>query len=404
MDLATFDWLLSPAGQAVLEELADRPLEADTLLREAERLRRHVTAEQAQAALEIAWLRRRARTKFPQADRLYFTREALEQATAAPVAAHRAARLAAAAHVADLGCGIGGDTLALAAAGARVTAVERDALRLAMARANAEALGLAERIAWVQCDLLAEDPPAAEALFCDPSRRADGRRHAHAEDYEPPLSRVLAWSRRTPALAVKLAPGLDLDMLPPEVECEFVSLDGELKEAVIWCGPLAQVRRRATLLRTAEDGQAATHTLCADLPATSPTVPVAEPEAFLYEPDPAVIRAGLVADLAERLGAALLDPSIAYLTSPVYVATPFARAWAVITWLPFGLKRLRAKLRELDAGPVTVKKRGSPLDADALARQLSGEGRRPLVVVLTRVKGRPVALICEGPIGLPPPR
>jgi hypothetical protein len=125
---------------------------------------------------------------------------------------------------------------------------------------------------------------------------------------------------------------------------------------------------------------------------------LAPPSAYLYEPDPAILRARLVATLAEQLGAAQLDPQIAYLTADQAIATPFARCWRVLEWLPFSLKRLRARLRALDAGAVTVKKRGSPLDADALARQLSGAGARPLVVVLTQAQGKPVALICEGPI------
>lgn len=399
MDHETFTWLLTPAGQALLGELATRPLAEAAILGELERLRQRVTPEQARAALEMALLRRRAQGKFPAADRLYFTREALEQASAAPVATQRAARLAAAGHVADLGCGIGGDALALAAAGARVTAVDRDPLRLALARANAAALGLSGHIVWLQRDLLVEEPPHADALFCDPGRRAGGRRRFSVEAYEPPLSRVLAWRARTPALAVKLAPGVDPAALPTDAELEFVSLDGELKEAVLWCGPLAHTARRATVLRSGADQRIAAHTLT--LPAERSAAPLSpQPAAFLYEPDPAVIRAGLVAELAAHLRAALLDPDIAYLTAPTAIASPFARVWPLISWQPFSLKRLRAQLRALGAGPVTVKKRGSPLDTDALARQLSGVGPRPLVVVLTRVAGRPAALICGEPLAL----
>jgi SAM-dependent methyltransferase len=398
VDLETFNWILSPQGQALLAELAARPLREGDMLREMERLRRRVPAERARAVLELALLRRRASAKFPAAERLYFTREALEQASAAPVAAHRATRLAPRGHVADLGCGIGGDTLALAAAGARVTAVERDPLRLAIAHANAEALGLSERIEWRLSDLAVAAPPLADALFSDPGRRAGGQRRFHVESYDPPLSRVLAWRAHTPALAVKVAPGIDPAALPADAEIEFVSLDGELKEAVIWCGPLAQVARRATLLRAKANGQVATHTLWAGRRAVHPSAPLAEPDAFLYEPDPAVIRAGLVTDLAVQLGAAQLDPTIAYLTAPTCMATPFARAWRVLEWFPFSLKRLRARLRELGAGAVTVKKRGSPLDSDALARQLSGPGTRPLVVALTQVRGRPAAVLCDAPV------
>lgn len=399
MNLDTLSWLRSPAGQVILAELAERPLgEADTL-REIERLRRQLTPEQAAAALELATLRRRAATKFPAAARLYFTREALEQASAAPVAAHRAARLAPSGHVADLGCGIGGDALALAAAGAQVSAVERDPLRLAMCRANAEALALDGQISMIERDLLAEPPPLADALFCDPGRRAGGRRRLNVEDYEPPLAHVLGWRRATPALALKLAPGLDPDVLPPDGELEFVSLDGELKEAALWCGPLATTARRATLLRASHDGHVETHVMSADNPSFSPSPSILPPASFLYEPDPAVIRAGLVRQLGATLGAGQLDAKIAYLTAPTLIVSPFARAWPVLTWMPFSLKGLRARLRELGAGTITVKKRGSPLDSDQLARQLSRPDGRPLVVVLTKSADRPVVLICEPPLG-----
>jgi len=122
------------------------------------------------------------------------------------------------------------------------------------------------------------------------------------------------------------------------------------------------------------------------------------PSTYLYEPDPAVIRAHVIGQLANQLGAAQIDREIAYLTAGRAIETPFARCWRVIEWLPWNLKRLRVRLRALDVGAVTVKKRGSPLDTDALARQLSGDGSRALVVVLTRVADQPAALICEGPV------
>lgn len=389
MNLTTLDWLRSPDGQALLHELAHRDLRDATLLAEIERLRARYTPEQARAAVEQTLLRERARSKFSHADMMYFTREALEQATAGPVARHRAERMAShgMARVVDLGCGIGGDALALAAAGLHVTAIDRDPLRLALAEANAHALGLAGRMTFVHADV-ADAPPHADALFVDPARRSGGRRVFDVDQYQPPLDRVFAWGEKVPALCVKLAPGVPYEQLAPpcahEIEC--VSLHGELKETTLWCGPLAIVSRRAMVLPAGMALMAAPN---------MPAAPLAEPAAVLYEPDPAVIRAHLVAELAQQLGAAQLDPQIAYLTSDEHMMTPFARAWRIIEWLPFQLKRLRARLRALDAGSVTVKKRGSPLDTDALARQLSGKGTRPLVVALTRMQEQPIAIICE---------
>ena len=400
MDLTTLSWLCSPAGTTLLAELAHRPLTEVDLLPELERLRRRFPPALAAAALELTMLRRRAVAKFPQAEHLFFIREALEQASATPVAAHRAARLVAYDRaIADLGCGIGGDTIAFALAGAQVIAVDRDPLRLAICQANLHALGLEQQVTLLCRDLLVEPPPSAHLRFCDPGRRRGGERRFSPEAYEPPLSHVLSWRLTAPALVLKLAPGIDPDVLPADSELEFVSLNGELKEAALWCGPLATTSRRATLLRTTSDGQVTTDTLMAAAQPVARVAHTTPPAAFLYEPDPAVIRAGLVRDLAHLLDAAQLDPQIAYLTAAVPTTSPFVRVWPVLTWLPFSLKRLRAVLRALDAGPITVKKRGSPLDSDQLARQLSHSDGRPLVVVLTQSVGRPVAIICDPPLG-----
>lgn len=396
MHLETFNVLRSATGQALLAELAARNLSEVDLLRELTRLRAHYPPDLVRAAVEQTLLRRRAQAKFSQADRLYFTREALEQASNEAVATHRARRLAGYGHVADICCGIGGDLLALAAAGPLVTAVDRDELRLALAAANAAALGVDRRVRFICADALSMPLPPADALFCDPGRRAGGRRRIAVEQYEPPLARILAWQSRIPALAVKLGPGVNLNELPhtPDYEVEFVSLNGELKEATLWCGPLATTSRRATVLQQAATSLSpvSTATMTAATIHTPPRL--APPGSFLYEPDPAIIRAGLVTELATQLNAAQLDADIAYLTADQYVATPFARIWRVLEWLPFNLKRLRARLREFDAGAVTVKKRGSPLDTDTLARQLSGHGARSFIVVLTHTNGHPVALIC----------
>jgi hypothetical protein len=173
-----------------------------------------------------------------------------------------------------------------------------------------------------------------------------------------------------------------------EAEVEFISLKGELKEAVLWFGAFTSAFRRATVLP-------GPHTLAAggrlEEPATRPLS--AAPQAFLYEPDPAVIRAGLVLPLGERLEAAQLDADIAYLTSEKLTPTPFARAWAIEAWFPFQLKRLRAYLRERGVGRVVVKKRGSPLQPEALIRDLRLTGQEERTVFLTHLMGRPIVLV-----------
>jgi hypothetical protein len=186
--------------------------------------------------------------------------------------------------------------------------------------------------------------------------------------------------------AVKISPGVDYDELPEDAEVEIISLNGEVKEAVLWFGDLQSgLSRRATLLPQG-------HTLTnADLPAAA--ILTSEPLAYLYEPDKAIIRAHLVEALAQQLDAFKLSNDIAYLTAPTNIPTPFARCFAIEASFPFQLKRLRHYLRQNDIGQVTVKKRGSPLEPDSLRRQLRLKGSQHRLIFLTQVKGETAVLI-----------
>jgi hypothetical protein len=387
MDLTSFRQLLTPAGRAALAQAGALAPTEESFLACYESLRKHTPPELAKAAVETAILRARARDKFSAADQMFFTREALEQATSEPVARHRAARLAPLGTVADLCCGIGGDALALAAAGAGVLAVDSDPLRVAVAEANVAALGVADRVWCVVGDALTVPLSEAKAAFADPDRRAGGRRFLDPEDYSPPLSALRGRFPDGFPLAVKAAPGVPWnDLRDADAEVEFVSLAGELKECVLWFGPLRAAARRATVLPRGDS---------LSVEAPQEPRPVEPVGAFLYDPDPAVTRAGLVHDLAERLDASPIDDQVQLLTSARHTATPFATAFAVEHAGPFHARLLREYLRERRVGRVTAVKRGSPADSDDLLRKLklSGPGHR--TVFLTRADGQHVLIVCE---------
>lgn len=404
MDPDQFAALRTPEGVAALATAAGLaggdPLAAAGALRSA-----GVPAGLAAAALTQAELRRRAAGKFgPEAAGMFLTRAGLEQATRRVVADRRAARLRAAGvtTLADLGCGLGADALAAARAGIRVYGVEADPVTAAMAAANAEAAGLAE-LFTVECgDATAFDVSRADGVFCDPARRkaGTGRRIFDPNAYSPPWDFVTGLAARVPHIVVKVAPGLDHALIPAGAEAEWVSVDGDLVEAALWCGALAEVPRRATLLREKEglppdaSGRAATpaYQLTGSGTVEAPVGPVRR---FLYDPDPAVVRAHLVAELAGGLDATLADPSIAYLYAEAARPTPFARCLAVTDVLPFSLKRLRALLRERRVGRVEILKRGSALEPEKLRRDLRLAGDGGASLVLTRVAGAPTALVCR---------
>jgi THUMP domain-like/RNA cap guanine-N2 methyltransferase len=387
MDLATFRELLTPAGRVALADAAALgPTEA-SFLGCFETLRKRHSAAVAKAALEMVLLRAKARVKFADADRMYFTREALEQASSDAAARHRAGRFAPFGVVADLCCGIGGDALALAATGLAVHAVESDLLRLAMARANAAALGLAERITFHDADALTAALPGVRAAFADPSRRSDGRRHLDPEGYTPPLSAIRGRFPRDFPLGVKVAPGVAwVDVAHLGAEAEFVSVEGELKECVLWFGPLRTAARRASVLP-------AGLTLSAE--EVAPLPPVVAPEQYVFDPDPAVVRAGLAGQLALELGLAPIDQAVAMLTGPEPISSPFVTAYRVEFTARFHANRLRDHLRLRGVGRVTVVKRGSTVDADELVRKLKLAGPEHRVVILTRSGGEQVMVVGE---------
>ncbi|MGI5402350.1 class I SAM-dependent methyltransferase [Streptomyces sp. CA-135486] len=382
--LASFAALLTEEGRALLDSLADyNPSEE---LAVATRLRREHPAELVSAALGQARLRQRAAAKFGPEDagRMYFTPNGVEQATRRSVASYRAERFAALGvrNVADLCSGIGGDAIALARAGISVLAVDRDPLTAETVRANAEALGLAELIEVRCADVTDIDTASYDAVFVDPARRGGRGRIFDPEAYSPPLSWAIDAARTRPHAALKIAPGIPHEAVPEDAEAEWISDHGDVKEAVLWFGTAPRTVR-ATLLPgpRALTGRGL------------PDPAVRKVGRFLYEPGGAVIRAHLVAEVAEELEGGLVDETIAYITADELRPTPFATAYEITDELPFNLKKLKALLREREVGVLTVKKRGSAVEPEELRRKVKPQGPNAATVFLTRVAGAPTMLI-----------
>ncbi|WP_326561013.1 THUMP-like domain-containing protein [Micromonospora sp. NBC_01796] len=412
MDLDQLAALRTPVGLTALAAAAELaggdPLAAATALRSA-----GLPGPLAATALTQAELRRRAVGKFgPAAAGMFFTRAGLEQATRAVVADRRARRLRAAGvrTLADLGCGLGADALAAARAGIRVYGVEADPATAALAAANAEAAGLAGCFTVECADATSFDLTGMDAVFCDPARRSTGgRRIFDPAAYSPPWDFVLGLARRVPCTVVKVAPGLDHALIPPGAEAEWVSVDRELVEAALWCGPLAGTPRRATLLRNpvagsggrsapaqrsgeTEDGRVGVAELTGTGAVEAPVGPIRR---YVYDPDGAVVRAHLVAEFARTVDGTLADPDIAYVYADTPLPTPYARCLEITDVLPFSLKRLRGLLRVRGVGRVEILKRGSAVDPERLRRDLRLAGTEPASLVLTRVAGAPTVLVCQ---------
>ncbi len=366
--------LLSTPGRSAVAYAQTLPLGVAERVVAASRIGAEVGPELGPLALEQALLRERARIKHPRGAELWWTGPALEQATSYEVAVHRARRFSG--PVTDVCCSVGGDLLALPD-GSR--GIDLDEARLLLAAENARVLGRTVHLAVAD----ARDLVPTGEVFADPARRSGARRVFDPRAYAPPLLVVLGWDRCT-SLGVKVAPGIPDEAVPDGYELEVVSLRGAVKEAVLWGGNARQGHARsATLLPSGG-------TLVDD-PAPAP--PVRPPGRWLLEPDGAVIRAHLVAQVAAQTDGWLLDATIAYVSADAPTPTPYGTWFEVLDVLPFGLKRLRAVLRQHDAGQVVVKKRGTAVEPETLRRQLGMRGSREVTVVLTRSAGAQIAMV-----------
>ena len=382
MDVTTLERLLAPEGQDLLAEVEARAgVESDLAL--GTRLRRSHSAELVAAALTQHELRTKANGKFgDDAARMYYSHDALEQATRATVAGTRARRLKAAGvtAVVDLGCGIGGDLVAFARAGLRVRGVERDPVRAAIARANLRALGLDGEV--VEADLADVQPMSGEVPFLDPARRDGHGRVFDPASMTPPwdvVSRYLV----QPAV-VKMLPGFPHSLLPEGVEAQWVSDGGDLVEACLWGPGLATAPRRATALPSG-----------AEIIGSGEPGEVGEVGGWLHEPDDAVIRAGLVGELASRMGGRLVDAHLAYVTTDEKSSDRLARSFHVVEELPYREKPMRAALAAHDVGTLTVKKRGVDVVPEQLVKRLKLKGNRSATVILARIDDGARAFLVE---------
>ena len=345
--------------------------------------------DRAPVLVETTLLRRRATDKLGQLGAVsewLFTDEALQQATAAPVALHRAKRLAAAGVlVHDATCSVGTEVASLRDAGARVLGSDIDPVRLAMATHN-----LGPDAGLCRADAL--HPVTRDAVVVvDPARRRGGQRRFNPADYQPGLAELIDCYRGR-ELVVKCSPGIDFDQVRRfgfDGEVEVTSYRGSVREACLWSGGLAApgVRRRASVLDRGEQLTDTEPDDCGVRPAGR----------WIVDPDGAVVRAGLVRHYGARHGLWQLDPEIAYLSGdrlPTEV-----RGFEVLEQLEFDERRLRRALTALDCGAVEILVRGLQVDPDALRRRLRPRGSQSLSVVLTRIgagsAARATAYVCR---------
>jgi len=398
--------LLTTEGWELLASLGPYRESESLALNTALRKAGH-SPELVSAVLTQSRLRTRAEAKFGEfARQMLFTQTGLEQATRLTVAARHAERFAAAgtSHVADLGCGLGADSMALASLDIPVTAVEMDEATAACATIN---LMPFPHASVVHADATSVSLDGIDGVWLDPARRTTSTsgttRIWDPEEFSPPLSFVESLAASGKSVGVKMGPGMPHESVPAGCEAQWVSVSGDVTEVTLWFNKVARpgIRRAALLLgpRGAAEITSGEDFDGGPVPAVGPV------EGYLYEPDGAVIRAGLVADVALRLGGHLLDEHIAYICAPKLVDTPFARAYKVVGTMPLNVKALKAWVKAQGITTLDIKKRGVSITPEELRKQLlpggagkskaKGKAGKAATLVLTRIGDERTAVVVE---------
>lgn len=381
--------LFTPEAVEVLASLPPIESKANVVQNVSALRKRGLSAEMTSVVLLQQRLRTKAASKFGDfAGRMFFTEDGLQQATRLSVAARHAARFRelGAHHVADLGCGIGGDALALAGLGVRVTAVDRDEVTAALAAYN---LAPFDNATVAHGDAESIDLSPFDALWFDPARRNSSKRLSNPADWSPSLAWVFEVASRVPA-GIKLSPAIDQSILPTDAECQWIDDNGDTVECIVWTGKLARdgVRRSALVI-----GNGESHEIVSAEPDTD--VPLGEIGNYLYDPCGSVLRAQLLGALARELGAQLVADQIAYLSNDDGVETPFAQRFRVREVMPLDQRTIAARMKELGIGTLEIKKRGVDIDPAEFRTKLKLSGALSATLILTRGANSRIAILAD---------
>lgn len=388
--------LFTPEALALLGSIGDLDAKADVVkLVSALRAEGYAPGLVA-AVLTQAKLRRRARKKFGDfTDGMLFTEDGLEQASRLQAAALHAGRFRGAGikQVADLGCGLGAESMAMGAIELNVRAFEIDEITAALAVFN---LGAFDNVEVEQADITTLDLSKFEALFFDPARRElDGKGERAARKFDPSqFSPNFDWvleQARTKPSGIKLGPGHPHEAIAQDAEAQWLSIDGDLVELALWFGEVKRpkVARAATVVNST-----GRHEIVSDTFESEPAE-VGAIKNFIYEPDNAVVRSHLIADLARQVDATLISKEIAYLTSDSEIDSPMMRGFRVIDEMAFDRKKLKAYLRDRNIGTLEIKKRGVDVVPEQLRKELNLKGEIAATLILTRVGDDHRALLAE---------
>ena len=305
----------------------------------------------------------------------------------------------------DLTGGFGVDTAFLSDLFGTTVYVERQPELCAIAQSNFATLGKAiTTVCGDATDCLRQQQHVA-LIFLDPARRDNhGDRTYGIADCTPNVLPLLPeLLQKADRLLLKLSPMLDwrkavADVGPQHVEqVHIVAVHGECKELLLL---LSAQGSQAPRIICANDDSCEEFALTADDFPTSPTSlislinPNGHAPLFLYEPNAALMKAGLFAQLALRYGIEALSPNSHLFASSHRVDDFPGRSFLLTDVSTMNKQELRSKVLPLKQANITV--RNFPLSVAELRKRLKlREGGSNYVFATTLATGDKVLLVCQ---------
>jgi predicted RNA methylase len=341
-------------------------------------------------------LQKRGRAKFGRANEMVFTALGVEQSSSEVLGKYHNRRAGKVNTLADLCCGIGGDLQYLAENRKLVYAVDLDKDTLTCAAYNCAKW---DNIVYLQ-EKAEEFCHKVDLIFADPDRRPEGVRKMRIEDMQPGLGDLLDLffkKKLCRGMLIKLAPVINYLKVEKEIfsnwkkyatqrySWEFISENGVMKEILLCVGDQSErIKRKAVLLPAGLELKG------------NGSEEIAEKgwQTYVFEPDNAIIRAGLVQKLGLELGYQLLDSHLALLTGEQEVLQEYGKLYKLKKNLPYNRKVIQKYLREVEAGELVIKTRGFPETVESLRKKFKLKGKKRVILLIVRMQaGHEVAVL-----------
>ena len=295
----------------------------------------------------------------------------------------------------DLTGGLGIDTYFIAQKFQQTDYVERQAELCDLAMHNFEVLKANVNVLNETAEDYLNHCEPKDCIFIDPARRdSHGHKTVSIADCTPDVAALQdLLFQKSEKVIVKLSPMLDISKALEDLhhvkEVHVVAVANECKELVF-------------ILERGYQGEP--QFVCVNLMTPQPAVFFMQEEErrcpsrlaegvlnYLYEPNPAVMKAGCFKMLTERFGVCKLHKNSNLYTSNQLVADFPGRIFEVVDWAPFNKKVKQTLLRDVEKASIAV--RNFPLSVAELRRALKINDGDVVYLFATTLKGEEKVII-----------